>query len=184
MADWRKDLEKAYQKGANWAVKDSNKTFDKTISDTGRDALTRGLGRSSYTTQTLANLQTDKNEAGNRIKSEFELEFLKAKQQRELEEEQRELERQKLEEEKRQFDLQMAANAAATGGGGGYSGNRNPGTQTPQTTQTPQNSQYPNLRDFIFSGDSQTINHTPIYYGPGDPRNAPYMNQKNAGTKR
>lgn len=142
MADWKKELQDAYRSSAKWAVKDSNKTFDKTISDTGRDALTRGLGRSSYTTQTLANLQTDKNEAGNRIKSEFELEFLKAKQQRELEEEQRELERQKLEEEKRQFDLQMEMNAAASaGGGGGGRGGRggnnpspdaNPGDETPQ----------------------------------------------------
>ena len=113
MADWRKDLEKAYQKGAKWAVKDSNKTYDKTISDTGRDALTRGLGRSSYTTQTLANLQTDKNEAGNRIRSEFELEYLKELQQRELEEE-------KLAEQKRQFDLQMAMSGGGGGGGGGY----------------------------------------------------------------
>lgn len=133
MADWRKDLEKAYQKGAKWAVKDSNKTFDKTISDTGRDALTRGLGRSSYTTQTLANLQTDKNEAGNRIRSEFELEYLKELQQRELEE-------AKLAEQKRQFDLQMAMSGAGGGGGGGRGGrggnnpspDANPGDGTPQ----------------------------------------------------
>lgn len=113
MADWKTDLKKAYRSSAKWAVKDSNKTFDKTISDTGRDALTRGLGRSSYTTQTLANLETDKNEAGNRIRSEFELEFQKALQQREMEE-------ARLAEEKRQFDLQMAASAGGGGGGGYY----------------------------------------------------------------
>lgn len=131
MADWKTDLQKAYRSSAKWAVKDSNKTFDKTISDTGRDALTRGLGRSSYTTQTLANLQTDKNEAGNRIRSEFELEYLKELQQRELEE-------AKLAEQKRQFDLQMAASAGGGGGGrGGRGGNNpspdaNPGDETPQ----------------------------------------------------
>lgn len=139
--NWKKELQDAYRQSAKWAVKDSNKTFDKTISDTSMDALSRGMGRSSYTTQTLANLRTDKGEAGNRINSDFEFEYQKALRQRENEEEQRKLERerleqeakqeaerlkleqQKLDEQRRQFDAQMAASAAASaGGGGGYSG--------------------------------------------------------------
>ena len=168
MADWRKDLEKAYQKGANWAVKDSNKTFDKTISDTGRDALSRGLGRSSYTTQTLANLQTDKNEAGNRIRSEFELEYLKELQQRELEEE-------KLAEQKRQFDLQMAASAG--GGGGGSSrnpGNNNPGNNNPPPATGNENNS--SFWEWLFGGlnsNQQNGNGRSVYYrgnGGGSPR--------------
>lgn len=143
-SNWKKELQDAYRQSAKWAVKDSNKTFDKTISDTSMDALSRGMGRSSHTTQTLANLRTDKGEAGNRINSEFEFEFQKALRQRENEEEQRKLERerleqeakqeaerlkleqQKLEEQRRHFDAEMAARAAASaggGGGGGYGGN-------------------------------------------------------------
>ena len=118
MADWKTDLKKAYRSSAKWAVRDSNKTYDKTISDTGRDALSRGLGRSSFTTQTLANLETDKNEAGNRIKSEFEKAFLDAANQRELEEKKLALEQQKL-------DFQMAMSGGGGGGYGGSNGSRN-----------------------------------------------------------
>lgn len=160
MADWKTDLQKAYRSSAKWAVKDSNKTFDKTISDTGRDALTRGLGRSSYTTQTLANLQTDKNEAGNRIRSEFELEYLKELQQRELEEE-------KLAEQKRQFDLQMGLTGG--GGGGGYGGrggsnggNGNPGNNSDYdpTGMFTRNAGY-NIGSWFLNGVNNVGNNVP-----------------------
>lgn len=138
MADWKKELKDAYDKSAAEKVNESNQSFRKEMAQANANALSKGMGRSSYAAQTVANLGTDMEEAGNRIRTDFDLEYLKALQQREMEEAQLELERQKLAEQKRQFDLQMSASAAG-GGGGGYGGYSGSSSTQKTTNDTPQN---------------------------------------------
>lgn len=134
MADWREELKNAYDKSADEKVKQSDAVYQKKMAQVLGDALSRGLGRSSYAAATQANLLNDMNEAGNQIRTDFRLEYLKALQQRELEDAQ-------LAENRRQFDLKLAASAGDGGGYGGYGGysgsSYNPGnnndTQNPST---------------------------------------------------
>lgn len=137
MADWKKELKGAYDKSAAEKVNESNQSFRKEMAQAMASGIAKGMGRSSYAAQTVANLETDMEEAGNRIRTDFSLEYLKALREREMQEQQLELERQKLAEQKRQFDLQMSANAAGGGyGGGGYGGNRGGGVPNNNTGNT------------------------------------------------
>lgn len=137
MADWKTELKDAYDKSADEKVKESDAVYQKKMAQVLGDALSRGLGRSSYATATQANLMDDMSEAGNQIRTDFRLEYLKALQQREQEETQMELEKERLAEQKRQFDLKLAlekeAAAAASYGSGGYG--RSSGS--PSTTEDP-----------------------------------------------
>lgn len=141
MADWKTELKDAYDKSADEKVKESDAAYQKKIAQVLGDALSRGLGRSSYATATQANLMDDMSEAGNQIRTDFRLEYLKALQQREQEETQMELEKERLAEQKRQFDLKLAlekeAAAAASYGSGGGGYGRSSGSSSTAGTTTP-----------------------------------------------
>ena len=74
MADWREELKNAYDKSADEKVKQSDAVYQKKMAQVLGDALSRGLGRSSYAAATQANLLNDMNEAGNQIRTDFRLE--------------------------------------------------------------------------------------------------------------
>lgn len=139
MADWKEELKNAYDKSADEKVKQSDAVYQKKMAQVLGDSLSRGLGRSSYAAATQANLLNDMNEAGNQIRTDFRLEYLKALQQRELEEAQ-------LAENRRQFDLKMALGSGGSNGGGGYGGygGYSGGPSTPSTA--PGTTSDPNAR--------------------------------------
>ena len=129
MADWKTDLKKAYDESANEKVKESDAAYKKKSAQVLGDALSRGLGRSSYLTATQANLMDDMNEAGNQIRTDFRLEYLKMLQQREMEEAQ-------LAEQRREFDLRYGG-LGDGGYGGGYGGRGGNGGTTLDTQGNP-----------------------------------------------
>ena len=155
MADWREELKNAYDKSADEKVKQSDAVYQKKMAQVLGDALSRGLGRSSYAAATQANLLNDMNEAGNQIRTHFRLEYLKALQQRELEDAQ-------LAENRRQFDLKLAASA---GDGGGYGGSSSyyPSTQNPKPESKPSTSWLDSLNN--WQGLPQQATHAPVYTG-------------------
>lgn len=148
MADWREELKNAYDKSADEKVKQSDAVYQKKMAQVLGDALSRGLGRSSYAAATQANLLNDMNEAGNQIRTDFRLEYLKALQQRELEDAQ-------LAENRRQFDLKLAADAAPAYDSGS-SGSYYPRTST--TTQPGDRSNPKNYNDWL-NENATTVNN-------------------------
>ena len=119
-------LYRAYMNEADKQIKASNESYDQTISSANRNALNRGMGRSSYALQTAANLEEDKLNAANDIKTGMQDAFIKAWLAYKQQQEQLQLQRDQFEWQKQQ------AAAAAAGGGGGSSSSysKNPGTSS------------------------------------------------------
>lgn len=133
------DLEQSYGN----QVDESNKSFANAYSEADRQLLSRGMQRSSYGAQTLANVDKSKIEAQNKILGERNAAYASGLRQIEQEEEaqrqwqlQYELQQQQLEEQRRQFDASMAwqreqaaakeeAIASNNGGSGTSSGGDN-----------------------------------------------------------
>ena len=68
--DSRTRLWQSLDYGYGNKIKKSNEDYDNAISETDRQAQSRGMGRSSYNNQTMANLRDKKVEAANDIRSE------------------------------------------------------------------------------------------------------------------
>lgn len=170
MADWREELKNAYDKSADEKVKQSDAVYQKKMAQVLGDSLSRGLGRSSYAAATQANLLNDMNEAGNQIRTDFRLEYLKALQDREMRD-------AELAEKRRQFDLSNAAPSYDFSNSSSYyPSSRTPTTQKPETTTNPA-SWLDSLNNWLFpqsQQQQQTVKNTPgkATYNPTNLANA------------
>ena len=136
---WKKDLRKAYDVEQKNQIKASNKSFDQAKVNADTQATSRGMGRSSYLTQTMANLDKSKSEAQNTIRDNISAAYLQAVQQQQNVIDQLTFQQEQAAQaqanweaqfnfEKEKWNAQQAAAAAAASGGGGgggssYSGN-------------------------------------------------------------
>ena len=68
--DARTRLWQSFNTTYNDAIKQSNKAYQQNYVDADLQAQSRGMGRSSYNNQTLANINTEKANAANRLNSE------------------------------------------------------------------------------------------------------------------
>ena len=144
--DARTRLWQSYNTTYNAKIRDSDKAYDRNISEADNAALARGMGRSSYALQTRANIGQEKINAQNNINSEKIAAYQQALNN--LEDKEREQAnweaqfnltkdqfayqqgRDKIADEQwqkqfdegiRQFNAQLNA-AGGSGGGGGYRG--------------------------------------------------------------
>ena len=80
---WKKDLRAAYDTMAKSQIKQSNESYTQALANEDVQALSRGMGRSSYTLANRANLQNKKVEAQNEIRAAIDAQYAQAVQQRE-----------------------------------------------------------------------------------------------------
>lgn len=80
---WKKDLRAAYDTMAKSQIKQSNKAFTQALANEDTQALSRGMGRSSYTLANRANIQKEKVQAQNDIRAAIDAQYAQAVQQRE-----------------------------------------------------------------------------------------------------
>ena len=163
-------LYKAYMNEANKQIKQSDKAYDQTISQANANALSRGMGRSSYALQTSANLENQKLEAGNQIKSDAKDAFIKAWLAYEQQQQALQLQRDQFEWQKQQAE---AAAAAASSGGGksSYTDNRPPWEKAGMTKEEYDKLYGNNQNNGDLFGGSKMWNflygQLPKYYGTG-----------------
>ena len=84
---------------------DSNKAYDKSISAAGRAAQQRGMGRSSYAVQTMANLGNEKATAADRINQELIADYQNRLTSLEQQEREEAFQREQFEYQKERNDV-------------------------------------------------------------------------------
>ena len=160
---WKQQIYDYYRNSANQSVKESDKQYGQAIANSENAALARGMGRSSYALATSANLENQKTQAANQIRTNAEneanmailnqqnvvdqLAFQQAQAAQEQANWQAQFDANQAQQawqnqfQQAQFNWQQqqaaAANAAASGGYSGSSGywdTRKQKEETPTTT--------------------------------------------------
>ena len=75
---WKEQLRSAYDTSARRQIEASDRSYDQAISNADRQALSRGMQRSSYNNATLAKLDSDKTKAQNDIRENTEAAYNQA----------------------------------------------------------------------------------------------------------
>ena len=154
-------LWQSYDTTYNSKIRDSDRAYDRNISQADNAAQARGMGRSSYALQTRANIGQEKINAQNNINSEkiaafqqalnnlqqwmqeqdnwqknYDLTLQQFDYQKEQDKLANEWKQKEFDESVRQFNAQLnAAGGSGGGGGGGYSrGGYNPPSTPPAST--------------------------------------------------